>query len=134
MQILFSLVESPFHPNFAALYQRLGILETPFSSARNLHKALHKQTPDFFVGDFIYGWANNYAGTNLSNLDVTLATLQRFAPKAKVIVFTQPGDEPHVLKLQELFAVHAVLRYSASENEMQAVLELKPEAIMSTTD
>jgi hypothetical protein len=134
MQILFSLVESPFHPNFAALYKRLGILETPFSSARNLHKVLHKQTPDFFVGDFIYGWANNYAGTNLSNLDVTLATLQRFAPKAKVIVFTQPGDEPHVLKLQELFDVHAVLRYSASEKEMQAVLELKPEAITSATD
>lgn len=127
MQILFSLVESPFHPNFAALYQRLGILETPFSSARNLHKALHKQTPDFFVGDFIYGWANNYAGTNLSNLDVTLATLQRFAPQAKVIVFAQPGDEPHMFKLKELFAVHAVLRYSASEKEMQAVLELKPE-------
>lgn len=127
MQILFSLVESPFHPNFAALYQRLGILETPFSSARNLHKALHKQTPDFFVGDFIYGWANNYAGTNLSNLDVTLATLQRFAPQAKVIVFAQPGDEPHMFKLKELFPVHAVLRYSASEKEMQAVLELKPE-------
>ena len=126
MQSLFSLVESPLHPNFAALYQRLGIVETPFSSARNLHKALHKEPPDFFVGDFIYGWANNYAGTNLSNLDVTLATLQRFAPKAKVIVFAQPGDEPHVRKLQELFAVHAVLRYSATENEMQAVLELKP--------
>lgn len=127
MQTLFSLIESPCHPNFAALYQRLGMTETPFSSARNLHKALQKQAPDFFVGDFIYGWANNYAGTNLSNLDVTLATLQRFAPQAKVIVFTQAGDEPHVEKLKELFDIHAVLRYSASEAEMQAALELKPE-------
>jgi len=127
MQILFSLVESPFHPNFAALHQRLGILETPFSSARNLHKALHKQTPDFFVGDFIYGWANNYAGTNLSNLDVTLATLQQFAPTARVIVFAEASDEPHLCKLKELFAVHAVLRYTASENEMQAELKLKSE-------
>lgn len=127
MQTLFSLIESPFHPNFAALYQRLGMTETPFSSARNLHKALQKQAPDFFVGDFIYGWANNYAGTNLSNLDVTLATLQRFAPQAKVIVFTQAGDEPHVGKLKELFDIHAVLRYSASEAEMQAALELKPQ-------
>jgi hypothetical protein len=127
MQILFSLVESPFHPNFAALYRRLDIVEIPFSSARNLHKALHKQTPDFFVGDFIYGWANNYAGTNLSNLDVTLTTLQQFAPEARVIVFTEPGDEPHLVKLKELFPVHAALRYSASEKEMQSILELKPE-------
>ncbi len=61
-----------------------------FDTARKLHKALQKQAPDYFVGDFIYGWANNYAGTNLCNLDVTLATLQRFAPEAKVIVFTDP--------------------------------------------
>lgn len=23
--------------------------------------------PDFFVGEFIYGWGNNYAGANVSN-------------------------------------------------------------------
>lgn len=122
MKTLFSLVESPFHPNFNALFQRLGIKETPFSTARNLHKALQKQAPDFFVGDFVYGWANNYAGTNLSNLDVTLATLQRFAPNAKVIVFAQAGDEPHVQKLTGLFPVHATLKYPVSEQAMQAAL------------
>jgi hypothetical protein len=37
------------------------------------------------------GCANNYAGTNLSNLDVTLATMQSVAPETKVIVFVQPA-------------------------------------------
>lgn len=122
MRTLFSLVESPFHPNFIALFQRLGIQATAFSTARNLHKALQKRAPEYFVGDFIYGWANNYAGTNLSNLDVTLATLQRFAPDAKVIVFAQASDEPHVQRLTELFPVHAILKYPVSEQAMQAAL------------
>jgi hypothetical protein len=122
MKTLFSLVESPFHPNFAVLFRRLGIQETSFSTARNLHKALQKQTPDYFVGDFIYGWANNYAGTNLSNLDVALVTLQRFVPNAKVIIFAQASDEPHVQKLTELFPVHATLKYPVSEQAMQAAL------------
>jgi hypothetical protein len=61
------------------LYQQLGISEESFGSARKLHKALQQLKPDFFVGNFIYGYANNYAGTNLSNLDVTLATMQSVA-------------------------------------------------------
>lgn len=123
MKTLFSLIESPFHPNFATLYQRLGIAAESFSAARKLHKALQQQAPDYFVGEFIYGWANNYAGTNLCNLDVTLSTLQRFAPEAKVIVFAHPRDEVHVDKLAALFPIHAVLKYPVSEQAMQAALQ-----------
>jgi len=123
MKTLFSLIESPAHPNLTALYQRLGIAVEFFDTARKLHKALQKQAPDYFVGDFIYGWANNYAGTNLCNLDVTLATLQRFAPEAKVIVFAHPRDELNVGKLAALFPIHAVLKYPVSEQEMQAALQ-----------
>jgi hypothetical protein len=123
MKTLFSLIESPFHPNFTALYQRLGITAEFFDTARKLHKALQKQPPDYFVGDFIYGWANNYAGTNLCNLDVSLSTLQLFAPQAKVIVFAHPRDEMHVEKLAALFPVHVVLKYQTTEQEMQAALQ-----------
>jgi hypothetical protein len=123
MQTLFSLIESPFHPDFSTLYQKLGIASERFDSARNLHRALQKQPPDFFVGEFIYGWGNNYAGANISNLDVTIRTLQRFAPQAKVIVFMHPREEPHLGKLLELFPVHAVLQYPVSEQAMQAALQ-----------
>ena len=95
MKTLFSLIESPFHPDFSALYQKLGI----------------------------YGWGNNYAGANVSNLDVTLRTLQYMAPQAKVIVFMHPREEDHIGKLLELFPIHAVLSYPVSEQAMQAALQ-----------
>jgi len=124
MKTLYSLIESPFPPDFSALYRELGIEAQRFDSARNLHRALQKQPPpDFFVGEFVYGWGNNYAGANVSNLDVTIRTLQRFAPQAKVIVFIQAREEPHIGKLLELFPVHAVLTYPVSEQAMQAALQ-----------
>ena len=123
MKTLYSLIESPFHPDLSALYQKLGIESERFNSARNLHRALQKQPPDFFVGEFIYGWGNNYAGANVSNLDVTLRTLQYKAPQAKVIVLMHPREADHIGKLLELFPVHAVLTYPVSEPVMQAALQ-----------
>jgi hypothetical protein len=123
MKTLSSLIESPFHPDFSALYQNLGIAAERFHTARNLHRAMQKQAPDFFVGEFVYGWGNNYAGANVSNLDVTIRTLQRFAPQAKVIVFMHSREEPHIGKLLELFPIHAVLTYPVSEQQMQDALE-----------
>ena len=124
MKTLFSLIESPFHPDFRALYQELGIVAARFDSARKLHRALQKQPPDFFVGEFIYGYGNNYAGANVSNLDVTLRTLQCFAPQAKMIVFMHPREEPHIDKLLELFPIHTVLTYPVSEQAIQAALRI----------
>ncbi|WP_324778572.1 hypothetical protein [Thiobacillus sedimenti] len=123
MRTLYSLIESPFHPDLGALYQKLGITAERFTSARNLHRALQKQVPDFFVGEFIYGWGNNYAGANVSNLDVTIRTLQSRAPKAKIIVLMHPREADHIGKLLELFPVHAVLTYPVSEQAMQAALQ-----------
>ena len=123
MKTLFSLAASPFPPHFPELYQELGIVAERFDSARNLHRALQKQPPDFFVGEFIYGWGNNYAGANVSNLDVTLRTLQCVAPQAKTIVVMQPSEAPHIGKLLELFPIHAVLQYPVSEEQMRDVLQ-----------
>jgi hypothetical protein len=122
MKTLYSLAESPFCSHFPALYEALGIVAERFDSARNLHRALKKQAPDYFVGEFVYGWGNNYAGANISNLDVTLRTLAAFAPKAKIIVVVQPREEAHLGKLLELFKVHAVLKYPIAEEQMRAAL------------
>lgn len=123
MTTLYSLIESPFHPDLGKLYEQLGITAERFTSARNLHRALQKQKPDFFVGEFVYGWGNDYAGNTVSNLDVTLRTLQSKAPRAKIIVLVQPREAPHIDKLLEVFPVHAVLKYPVGEDEMRAVLQ-----------
>ncbi len=123
MKTLFTLAESPFSPHFPELYQALGIEAVRFDSARNLHRALQKQAPDFFLGEFVYGWGNDYAGNTVSNLDVTLRTLQSRAPAAKVVVVMQPSQTPHISKLLEIFPVHAVLKSPVSEDDMRAVLQ-----------
>lgn len=123
MSLLYALHESPFACQFPDLYRELGIEAVRFDSARNLHRALKQRLPDFFVGEFVYGWANNYAGANVSNLDVTLRTLQAFAPQARIIIVMQPSEAAHIGKLLELFPVHAVLQYPVSEEQMRAVLQ-----------
>ena len=123
MKTLYSLVASPFAAHFPDLYEELGIVAERFDSARNLHRAMKKQVPDFFVGEFIYAWGNDYAGNTISNLDVTLRTLQAVAPKAKVIIVMQPGEAAHIDKLLALFPVHAVLKYPIAEEQMRAVLQ-----------
>lgn len=123
MKTLFSLIESPFPPDFPGLYHELGIVAERFDSARNLHRALQKRAPDFFVGEFVYGWGNDYAGATVSNLDVTLRTLQAVAPQAKIIVVMQPSEETHIGKLLQLFSTHAVLKYPVTKEAMRAVLQ-----------
>lgn len=123
MKTLYSLIESPFHPDLGALYQRLGLTAERFNTARNLHRALQKQKPDFFVGEFVYGWGNNYAGANVSNLDVTLRTLQCQTPLAKTIVFMHPREADHIGKLLDLFPVHAVFSYPVDEAALAAALQ-----------
>lgn len=122
MQTLFSLIHSPFPPNFSGLYREMGIVEERFDSARNLHRALQKKAPNYFMGEFVYGWGNDYAGATVSNLDVTLRTLQAAAPQAKIIVVMQPGEAPHIGKLLDLFAVDAVLKFPVTADEMRVVL------------
>lgn len=123
MKTLFTLTTSPLPPHFAELYRDLDIAAEHFDSARKLHRALQKQAPDFFLGEFVYGWGNDYAGNTVSNLDVSLRTLQCKAPKAKLIVLMQPSQAPHIGKLLELFPVHAVLRFPLGDEEMRAVLQ-----------
>ncbi len=123
MKTLYALIESPFHPDLSALYQQQGFAGERFSSARNLHRAIQKQKPDVFVGEFIYGWGNNYAGANVSNLDVTLRTLQCQAPAARTIVFIHPREEEHIGKLLALFPVHAVFTYPINETALAAALQ-----------
>ncbi|MCP5277789.1 MAG: hypothetical protein H6935_05425 [Thiobacillus sp.] len=122
MKTLYALVASPFAAHFPDLYQELGIVAERFDSARNLHRTLKQKKPDFFVGEFIYAWGNDYAGNTVSNLDVTLRTLQAVAPQAKVIIVMQPGEAAHIGKLLDLFPVHAVLQTPIAEDQMRAAL------------
>ncbi|MEJ2321317.1 MAG: hypothetical protein P8Z31_02920 [Gammaproteobacteria bacterium] len=98
-RLLLSIIESPTHPNFGGLYRSLGFEQVRVESMRKAISQLKKRAPDYIVAEFFYGYGNNYAGVNLSNLDVMLE------------------------KLRELFPVHAVLQQPAGEAQMRELLE-----------
>ena len=121
-KVLFSIIESPLHPNFIDLYQSLNIENVQFNSMRKAISHLKKQQPDFVVADFLFGYGNNYAGVNVCNLDVFLSSLQKYAPEAKVIVMVEKHEVKHVSKLADLFTLHAVLQYPVSIEVMKEML------------
>ena len=119
---LFSIIESPTHPDFGAVYDRLGLEHVRLTSTRKAIAHLKEQTPDFVIAEFFYGYGNNYAGVNISNLDVLLFSLQKYAPNAKVIVLVDKGERQYVDKLNEVFPLHAVLTQPVSGQQMETVL------------
>jgi len=116
------VIESPAHPNLSSLYRGMGISEVKFNSVRKAISALKKQPPDWVVADFSYGYANNYAGVNVSNLDVLLASLRRYAPEARVIVLAEKREYQYVDKLKALFRVDAALAYPVTPEQMKSLL------------
>ena len=120
---LLTIIESPTHPNFGGLYTRLGFDQVRVESMRKAISQLRKRPPDFFVAEFFYGYGNNYAGVNLSNLDVMLSSLPKYAPQAKVILMATKDEMQFVEKLRELFPVHAVLQQPVGEAQMRELLE-----------
>jgi hypothetical protein len=119
---LLSIIESPAHPDFSALYQRLGIREERATSTRKAMSLLKSMTPDYVVAEFFYGYGNNYAGVNVSNLDVFLYSLQKYAPKARIIVLVDKEERGFVEKLDALFPLYAVLQHPVREADLEAVI------------
>ena len=122
MSKLFSIVESPLHPLLGLLYQRLGIQEIRLTSVRKAIQELKKNTPDIVVADFIYGYGNNYAGVNVSNLDVFLYSLEKYSRDYKLIVLVEKEELQYVSKLADLFTIHQALPYPVAESDMEALL------------
>jgi len=121
-KVLFSIIESPLHPNLVDLYQQLGIENVQFNSMRKAISHLKKQQPDYVVADFLYGYGNNYAGVNVCNLDVFLHSLQKYSSDTKIIVMAEKDELKHVAKLANLFKLHAVLQYPVSKKAMTEML------------
>ncbi len=121
---LLSIIESPAHPDFSALYRRLGYSEQRVNSQRKAMALVKKRPPQVIVAEFIYGWGNNYAGINKSNLDILLIHLARYAPRTRVIVLVTKDEWRFVdeslghLPLQP----QAVLQLPVSETAMEQAL------------
>ncbi len=119
---LFSIIESTGHPNFTALYNSLGIRENKINSMRKAIAALKKQQPDFIVAEFFYGYGNNYAGVNISNLDVLLYSLQKYSTDTKVIVLVDKSEYKYVDKLNSIIKLHDIFKLPINIEQVQESL------------
>jgi hypothetical protein len=120
--LLYDIIESPAHPDLASIARELGYERLAFSSQRKAIAALKRQPPDVVVADFFYGYGNNYAGANVSNLDVLLRSVQRFAPPARIVVCADRHELPHTDRLAALFELHTVLPIPASAAAIEEAL------------
>lgn len=122
MPVVYSIVELPKHPNLSALYRARGLHEFRFGAMRQAIKQLKKDAPDYVVADFVYGYGNNYAGVNISNLDVFLHSLEKYAPGARVIVFAERAELAYADRLAALFPIHGILAYPVTAGELAPLL------------
>ena len=119
---LFTIDETTPLPNFSSLYESLGITETRISSMRKTIALLKKQQPDFILAEFEYGYGNNYAGVNISNLDVMLHSLLKYSPESKVIVLVDKSEYQYVDKLNDIIQLHAVLQHPVKLKQLEKAL------------
>jgi len=119
---LYSIIESSGHPNATEFYHSLGVKETKINSMRKAIAAIKKQAPDFVVAEFFYGYGNNYAGVNISNLDVMLYSMQKYAPETKVIVLVQADEYKYVDKLNEIIRLHDILKLPVTLKQLHESL------------
>jgi len=112
-------------PNCEALYLELDYSETRVNSMRKALAAIKKGAArktgfDYIVCEFMYRYGTDYAGCTISNLDVLLATLQKYSPDSKVVMIADKSEQQYIGKLTEHFDVHAALVYQDSNmNDMR---------------
>ena len=122
MKLLYSYIESPTHPQLSSIFPELQIEERRISSLRKLMKELKKQAPDIVLAEFFYGYANNYAGANISNLDVLLRNMQQKYPEVKLVIITSKDEAQYVEKLQDIFPIQALVMHPITPNSLKEAL------------
>ncbi len=123
-ETLLAIDESSPLPDFSSVYAASGITETRVPSMRKAIALLKKQQPDYILAEFEYGYGNNYAGVNISNLDVLLYSLQKYSPQTKVIVLVDKSERQYVDKLNDIFKLHAVLTFPVNPSQFKDVIGL----------
>jgi len=120
--IIFSVAEAPSFPNLSGLCKKLNIEQQLYTTTRKAMTALKKCSPDIVVAEFLYGYGSNYAGVNVSNLDVFLYSLQKYAPDAKKIILVKRNERKFVDKLNDIISLDEILTYPIDIHNIEKIL------------
>ena len=118
-----NIIESPTHPKLSGFFEQMGFKELQVNSMRNAMKVLKKEKPDYIVAEFFYGYGNNYAGVNVSNLDTLLSCLPKYLPDTLTIVYVTKEEAQYVEKLHALYPIHAAFLHGTPEYALEEVMK-----------
>lgn len=107
-------------PDFSTLYHKLGF---DVASAGTMRKALaliKSQAPTVVVAEFVY--APTY-GSQLSNFESLLATMESFAAKCKLIAIVFPEDVDHCQRVLNNYNVCTIVQHPVSESKLEEILK-----------
>ena len=74
------------------------------------------------MAKFFYGYGNNYAGVNISNLDVLLYSLQKYSADTKVIALVDKDEFKYISKLNEIIKLHDIFKFPVNKEQRQESL------------
>jgi hypothetical protein len=117
---LLAIVEMGGYPDFLPLYRRKGYRAEKVHSIRKAQLWLKKHQPEVVVAEFHF---DPDLRDRMSTLESLLATLQRYAPEARVIVFIESGHRPRLEKVKDRYPVFAALDYPPGEQQLADVLD-----------
>jgi len=115
---LLAIIELGGYPNFAPLYQRLGLEVELVSSQRRAQSSIRTRIPDLVVAEFNY---QSDFRDRTSNLESLMARLQKH-PETKVILFYQSEHADKLTRLLNRFSVFASLSYPIEALQFEQVL------------
>jgi len=122
--ILLAIVEMGGYPDFVPLYRRKGYRVEKAHSMRKAQNWLKKNQPDVVVAEFHF---DPDLRDRMSTLESLLATLQRYAPDARVIVFIETAHRPRLEKVKARYPVFAAIDFPVVERHLAEALDLAAE-------
>jgi len=126
-KLVFSIIESPAHPNLTGLLEAAGYKERQFVSVRKAMSGLKKEKPDIIIADFIYAYLTNYDSNHKCNLDSLLVTLQRKGEvKPRFIFLADKSELAYVDEVAEHYKgfcdAYSLIPYPVSAQDVVEVL------------
>jgi hypothetical protein len=117
--LLLAIVEMGGYPDFTGLYRRTGFRAEKLHSMRKAQGWLKKNRPLVVVTEFHF---DPELRDRMSNLESLMATLQRYCPDTRVIVFIEPSHRTRLDKVRERFTIFGALDYPVDQDKLEQLL------------
>lgn len=119
-RLLLAIVEMGGYPDFTPLYRSRGYEVERVHSMRKAQAWLKRNRPDVVVTEFHF---DPELRDRMSNLESLFATLQRYAPAARVVVFIDSSHRPRLEPVEARHRVAGALDYPVDPAALSALLD-----------